>query len=564
MKYEKLEIGQEVIIGGLEYQVKLGIEGSFCGESNLHKGVFNLYNLNKSKLQKEILNYTRIGKFPYCKSLEDLTKFVNYINSKIVKLDPSVLIPGEYYELKEANGFCISKFTRIINDTYVDSSYILPLQDYFTSKESTIGLLALISIKPASPAQVKHLKDCEAAGKYVEPQEGSTSDFKHGELLAGDYNGNLWWWLHDLYRDEDTAYLAAFGGIHHHPINNSSYFAFTKFNNKRKATEEDIQKLAKLGYEVKANQFVKIEKIEKKDEWWKDLKKGDYVVSLKSRDNCHTKNHVYEVEKPYTYGVAYIKSNRFQGKSEPEWFRLATKKEGELFKHAGKPVDVTTYIISKTVKKWDVDTYVVFLEDNIQSNSYKKGEIGKIINVDSKRIHYYSGCVNDISGPHDASNKLQWFATKKEAEEFSEDLLKESNSTFSLDDLAKEICSFPLEASAYLTSQAELAESVEFITKPKPWIKCATQEEWDFVAKKLGRTSTIPFKEIGDSILITIPNSSAFTHSNFYTFTEWCEENNYLQTTEDEHSNIPKAKWDIIPKEKEYQPKLVEVKKSKF
>ena len=60
----------------------------------------------------------------------------------------------------------------------------------------------------------------------------------------------------------------------------------------------------------------------------------------------------------------------------------------------------------------------------------------------------------------------------------------------------------------------------------KEWVKCNTQEEWDFVAKKLGRTDPTKFKVNGDCIKLTLPNTSRFTKpEEYYTFKEWLELN---------------------------------------
>lgn len=79
-------------------------------------------------------------------------------------------------------------------------------------------------------------------------------------------------------------------------------------------------------------------------------------------------------------------------------------------------------------------TYVVFLENNIQHNECKKGDVQKIkhkrISLDSEGIYYTSGYTNTIKGKNSVADKLKWFKTKKEAEEFSKRLLNEDKPMF--------------------------------------------------------------------------------------------------------------------------------------
>lgn len=89
------------------------------------------------------------------------------------------------------------------------------------------------------------------------------------------------------------------------------------------------------------------------EEWWKSLKKGDYVVCVEDTYSrcCANKNYVY-----LNYGkgsIWYGTLNEKKGtvsKSNYVYWRLATPEEINMFNDAGKPVDVTTYKISEEKK----------------------------------------------------------------------------------------------------------------------------------------------------------------------------------------------------------------------
>ena len=79
---------------------------------------------------------------------------------------------------------------------------------------------------------------------------------------------------------------------------------------------------------------------------------------------------------------------------------------------------------------------------------------------------------------------------------------------------------------------AEIVHEVKPIVQEKykyEVVHCTTQEEWNFVAKTLKRTSSVAYKQFGDCIVITSPNSS-LTYTicleekyKIYSFSEWCE-----------------------------------------
>jgi len=128
-------------------------------------------------------------------------------------------------------------------------------------------------------------------------------------------------------------------------------------------------------------------------------------------------------------------------------FKPSTK---EAFDEQNKP---------KSIEKWSVGSYVVFLEDNLQRNNYKKGDVSEIKRRGDKTI-CFEPKINDITGMFSVADKLKWFATKIEAEAFAKTLQIEDF------DLNKEVKQ-PLKQAVH----------------------CTTQEEWDFVLSKIKQYS---------------------------------------------------------------------------
>lgn len=74
----------------------------------------------------------------------------------------------------------------------------------------------------------------------------------------------------------------------------------------------------------------------------------------------------------------------------------------------------------KPIEKWSVDTYVVFLTDNLQGNFFKKGELARIYRSepDDYRIWYSNQNTNNYDSDFVIEN-IKWFATLEEAEKFA-------------------------------------------------------------------------------------------------------------------------------------------------
>lgn len=118
-------------------------------------------------------------------------------------------------------------------------------------------------------------------------------------------------------------------------------------------------------------------------EWWKDLKKGDYVVCIDDsyQGCCANKNYIYLNYE--NGGIWYGNSITSIGMATPRnynSFRLATPDEIKMYEHAGKPVDVTTYKLpaQESLKVEDSSWCVQVTKENrevikeyIDDNSYR-------------------------------------------------------------------------------------------------------------------------------------------------------------------------------------------------
>lgn len=110
---------------------------------------------------------------------------------------------------------------------------------------------------------------------------------------------------------------------------------------------------------------------DKSKKWWKNLKKGDYVVALEnspypseiSQPRYFLKNFIYKIynNNNSEINIYYTREDETQGGGKALYFRTATQEEVKLYKHAGKPVDVTTYRIPES--------------DNLELKDLVKGEI---------------------------------------------------------------------------------------------------------------------------------------------------------------------------------------------
>mgnify|MGYP007069469421 CR=1 FL=1 len=166
----------------------------------------------------------------------------------------------------------------------------------------------------------------------------------------------------------------------------------------------------------------------------------------------------------------------------------------------------------KSIEKWSAGSYVLFLEDNIGDNQFKKGDIKKISQFicdrfDNGGIEYEGGRENDIN--HEKSNKLKWFATKSEAEEFAKTLVE------------------PVKHGNGILDAIEPKQLL------KQAVHCKTQEEWNFVKNKINRDNEWE-EDYPCQILVGKSNWKGgvqFCINEGYqilSFQEWCQQNGYL------------------------------------
>lgn len=82
-----LKLGERFIIDGVQCQVSRdGSVGFYLECSPNNDSVFNKFHINKLELQESILGYKdrNEGTFPYCRTLDDLTKYVEGI-AKVIQ-----------------------------------------------------------------------------------------------------------------------------------------------------------------------------------------------------------------------------------------------------------------------------------------------------------------------------------------------------------------------------------------------------------------------------------------------------------------------------------------------
>lgn len=90
---DTLKVGDKVTIAEFEFEVVKTTKSYYLKDLNnsFFDRIFKVYNINPLKLQKTNLNYRMGGAFPECKSLEDLTKFVNAIKKEIKMKDKKII-----------------------------------------------------------------------------------------------------------------------------------------------------------------------------------------------------------------------------------------------------------------------------------------------------------------------------------------------------------------------------------------------------------------------------------------------------------------------------------------
>ena len=158
-----------------------------------------------------------------------------------------------------------------------------------------------------------------------------------------------------------------------------------------------------------------------------EFEEGDFIVVLSGRKGLDfvCNDFIYEVALNDTM-LTVKKSNQGEeckagcvkfDQSGDNW-RYANEQEIAEYQRINKPYDVTTLTKTKTIEKWSVGSYVVFLKNYGYS---KKGDVRRI-----KELNLANQIETEGEGiTTKDSDFVKWFATKQEAEEFAKTLIKE-------------------------------------------------------------------------------------------------------------------------------------------
>lgn len=290
----------------------------------------------------------------------------------------------------------------------------------------------------------------------------------------------------------------------------------------------------------------------------------EYVECIESADESFIAGKIYKCEENSTAEEpCLIKENGYI--SSLPW-------DGNLWKF--KPSTKEAFDAqnqSKSIEKWSVGSYVVFLEGEIQNNGYKKGEVQRITFHGYGKIDLPNGCGNTISSEEIASH-IKWFATKSEAEEFAKTLIepvkervetsqlglnewldKYKKLNLAVNDLANaiELSNFDkvflkLEGTNSKEKANILYDQWNFKQPLKQAVHCKTQEEWDFVLSKFNplkldsshfnrykSNSIIIFsEEIDKDYYGAYSNKNETIFKEILSFQEWCDLNGYKMEKE--------------------------------
>ena len=100
------------------------------------------------------------------------------------------------------------------------------------------------------------------------------------------------------------------------------------------------------------------------NEWWKDLKLGDYVVCIEQGSYAANLNYVYKVDN--------VDEDGWIGCFQPDgsidghkyiYYRIATSEEAKVYEHADNPVNVTTYKIPEEKPEFEVGKWYDITND---------------------------------------------------------------------------------------------------------------------------------------------------------------------------------------------------------
>lgn len=197
---------------------------------------------------------------------------------------------------------------------------------------------------------------------------------------------------------------------------------------------EESERVQKRAFELGWKWFNKKFKVSNTEDKYlyffdKIIRCGAIETDFKTHTNREiTLKDLFEKEEESLDGKiveAFDRNNKYLLKLSKDGSSLDMKslKRGFIkdkkWKIVGEEKEETSTEEKSTVdKKWQPGTYVVFLEDYIQHNGFKKYEIREIRNKEKNRIDYKPYFTNDISGPNSVADKLAWFETKEEAWKF--------------------------------------------------------------------------------------------------------------------------------------------------
>lgn len=311
--------------------------------------------------------------------------------------------------------------------------------------------------------------------------------------------------------------------------------------------------------------------------WYRSPEWADFYIKCDSFDG--TSVNVKEV----------VEEQKHQYKVDRYVYKLDTYSEASLSEIQQYLPPNHPDLIIKPIEKWSVGSYVVALEDNCCSiTKFNKGDIAIYKGEDSISL-ILDGSFWACRKYRDITKKdVKWFPTKEEAEAFSKELLEPKILT--VDDLVEgEIyygywennrCIF-IPKGLGISAENELSEDEAWCTSPivkirkannteskqlrcsikfnrfipeseldlyddetfelksknnvKKYVKCETQEQWDFVLSKLNGNLSLrdyeqAYQRYGKSVVINLNGNfygNTENQSNYYTFQEWLDLNYY-------------------------------------
>jgi hypothetical protein len=299
----------------------------------------------------------------------------------------------------------------------------------------------------------------------------------------------------------------------------------------------------------------------------------EYVECIFGYEGQFTKGKIYKLtptKSIYQYEVENC-DNGLRNAWMKQHFKPSTK---EAFDTQNKP---------KSIEKWSVGSYIVFLQDEVLTRSGRVTKGKPYVLTESGICPYFKDDnINQINFNSNASESygLKWFATLHEAEEFAKTLVESVREVIQLTE-------FPIEGYCktdnkelrrYLTKRPNITLSEEpkwiegksigvgwngrshwiiseksnkpeyqlnqlerFFTKEevKQAVHCCSQEEWDFVQSKINYKFINKWiKNENNCINLETKNSCAdYSHyksENYQilSFQEWCDLNGYKMEKE--------------------------------